>query len=146
MNRRSKSKTDPVVQFRVSELREIYKSFQPDFKDAWAGLAALLCGLGKSPVKSDDPRFRAAHDLGWRMRVIADQKSDMAKIRSEMNSKRRLFIKQIMDAGSDYACVQCGSTDGISIDHIRPISCGGGNDLENLQFLCRRCNSKKGAK
>jgi 5-methylcytosine-specific restriction endonuclease McrA len=57
-----------------------------------------------------------------------------------------LFIKQIMDAGSDYACVQCGSTDGISIDHIRPISCGGGNDLENLQFLCRRCNSKKGAK
>lgn len=146
MSRRSKSKTDPVVQCRVSELRDIYRSFQPDFKDSWVGFAALICGIVKAPTRSDDRRVTAAYDLGWRMRVAADQKADAAKLRSEISVKRKWFIKSMITAGSDYACTKCGSTDGITIDHIRPISCGGGNDLDNLQFLCRRCNSKKGAR
>lgn len=146
MSRRSKSKTDPVVQCRVSDLRKIYNSFQPETKDAWVGFAALVCGMMKAPVTSDDMRVRDAYDLGWKMRIAADAKSDAAKLRSEITTKRKWFIKSMITAGSDYACTKCGSTDGITIDHIRPISCGGGNDLGNLQFLCRRCNSKKGVR
>lgn len=41
-------------------------------------------------------------------------------------------------------CVFCGSLERIEIDHIVPISKGGTNDIENLQPLCRRCNSSKG--
>ena len=32
------------------------------------------------------------------------------------------------------------------IDHIIPISKGGGNDSRNLQIICRTCNLKKGTK
>lgn len=42
-------------------------------------------------------------------------------------------------------CVRCGSEDNLHVDHIDPWSKGGKTVLENLQTLCRPCNSRKGA-
>lgn len=42
-------------------------------------------------------------------------------------------------------CVQCGSLDNLTIDHILPRAVGGGNELSNLQLLCRHCNERKGS-
>lgn len=44
------------------------------------------------------------------------------------------------------ACVACGSTERLCIDHIHPRSRGGTNDRDNLQVLCAPCNSSKGSK
>ena len=42
-------------------------------------------------------------------------------------------------------CLRCGCTEDITIDHIIPLSKNGANTIDNLQPLCRKCNSSKGA-
>lgn len=42
-----------------------------------------------------------------------------------------------------YACVRCGSTDKLQIDHILPQSCGGPHVIGNLRTLCRSCNAAR---
>ena len=45
-----------------------------------------------------------------------------------------------------YKCLKCGSEDNLTIDHIHPESKGGVHTEENLQTLCRPCNTRKGVK
>lgn len=40
-------------------------------------------------------------------------------------------------------CLCCGSTKKITIDHVVPVYHGGENNLDNLQPLCKSCNSRK---
>lgn len=53
--------------------------------------------------------------------------------------------KLIMQLGY-YECAKCGSTERLEIDHIIPVSRGGGNEYGNLQVLCKTCNLKKSNK
>ena len=43
-------------------------------------------------------------------------------------------------------CLCCGSRSGLHADHVKPISRGGSNSIENIQPLCKRCNSSKSTK
>lgn len=65
-------------------------------------------------------------------RVIGDYKS---------------VLKQLLHKYK-FCCVSCGEKEEkkLTIDHIKPVSKGGTDELQNLQILCRSCNSKKGAK
>ena len=46
----------------------------------------------------------------------------------------------------NFTCQHCGTRRHLSIDHIIPESKGGTTVLENLQTLCKKCNSIKGVK
>lgn len=91
-------------------------------------------------------------DLGFlsmvdgRLVNVAMSEVDEAKyepVRREkiMPKKRRM----VFDA-CGWACVYCGSTEDLTIDHKVPRSRGGGDEIENLTCACRSCNSTKGAK
>ena len=47
----------------------------------------------------------------------------------------------------EYAqCAHCEAENDLTIDHVLPLLHGGTSAEENLQVLCRSCNSKKGAR
>jgi hypothetical protein len=75
---------------------------------------------------------RAVMDKGPRRRATAFTSS--AKTRREIFS---LYGEK---------CLCCGSTENLTLDHINPVKLGGKNSLDNLQPLCKSCNSKKGTK
>lgn len=43
-------------------------------------------------------------------------------------------------------CAVCGAKEGLTIDHIIPLSKGETNKIENLQCLCLPCNQQKANK
>lgn len=43
----------------------------------------------------------------------------------------------------EYLCVYCRELKPLTKDHIKPLSEGGTDYIENIQPLCRNCNSKK---
>jgi hypothetical protein len=70
----------------------------------------------------------------WRMRPILRREPIADSVR------RAVFERD----GS--ACLECGTTDDLTLDHIHPWSKGGPDTFENLRVLCRSCNSSKGAR
>ncbi|AET72509.1 HNH endonuclease [Synechococcus phage S-CBP42] len=57
---------------------------------------------------------------------------------------KRMWREQIK-ARDGYQCVYCGSTDNLTIDHIRPRSKGGPTTDTNCVTACRSCNHAKGS-
>lgn len=68
-------------------------------------------------------------------------------------NQRRLMtpkLRQQIKERDDYTCQICGKympdEVGLHIDHIVPVAKGGKTVPSNLQVLCSKCNSSKGAK
>lgn len=72
-------------------------------------------------------------------KIAKQHQSVLYKGRSRIPSKLRERIYQ----RDNYQCLHCYSFDNLSIDHIWPHSKGGLDIYENLQTLCRSCNSSK---
>ena len=46
----------------------------------------------------------------------------------------------------NFICQKCGTSKNLTIDHIKPFIEGGKDNFNNLQILCKSCNSSKGTK
>lgn len=55
-------------------------------------------------------------------------------------------IRQRILIRDGYTCQLCGAEGADSVDHIVPRRLGGTDHDDNLQTLCRRCNSSKGGR
>jgi hypothetical protein len=73
-------------------------------------------------------------------------------LKSNTKIERRtipLNIRWMVLKRDNYTCVKCGKSPArnhdieLEIDHIKPVSKGGVNDIENLQTLCKYCNQGK---
>lgn len=71
------------------------------------------------------------------------------KNRKEIFYKKKkignLLRKKVFERDK-YRCIKCKTHINLTIDHIYPESKGGLTNLNNLQTLCKCCNSKKGTK
>lgn len=93
----------------------------------------------------------------WLRRSIRRQKQKQR----ELSQRRyiRSSDKEAVFERDNYTCQICGISRDfledlcpglgdyllLEADHIRSVKCGGsGNDIDNLQCLCWRCNRKKG--
>ena len=68
------------------------------------------------------------------------------------NRKNRISLRQYKITFKkllhkyNFCCAECCTDKKLTIDHIKPVSKGGGDEITNLQILCKSCNSRKGAK
>lgn len=77
--------------------------------------------------------FRERHGISYKI----------AKAISEETMKLNSSIKKKVFKRDGKACVICGSSEKLNVDHILPVSRGDFTILENLQVLCEKCNLQK---
>lgn len=61
-------------------------------------------------------------------------------------AKISLAVRLAVHERDGWACLHCGTSDDLTLDHVVPWSADGPDDESNLQTLCRPCNSRKGAR
>jgi len=69
--------------------------------------------------------------------ITRDDNTTEARRRIPQETRHEVWTR---DGGK---CVDCSAEDYLEYDHIIPVSRGGANTAQNVQLLCRRCNSKK---
>lgn len=80
-------------------------------------------------------------------RFVRAMYADADERRSKRLREQARTCIPLIVARDGYRCRYCGSmTATFVVDHIHPISRGGGNVLENLALACEPCNLSKGAK
>lgn len=99
-------------------------------------------------------QFRANRDIllrGWWLAddgrlyhpVITEQV--ISKLAERQSGVYRRFWSAVV-ARHGCACVYCGLSVDMTLDHVIPRSRGGSDSVDNLVPACRSCNSSKGAR
>ena len=75
-------------------------------------------------------------------------KNGKARRRSYLENAGSFTLKEWLDKVKEFnnKCAICGKELKLTVDHIKPVSKGGMNTIDNIQPLCKSCNSKKSNK
>lgn len=80
------------------------------------------------------------------LRMKAEHVSSSVPALRAWIAARRSKLLLVLTRRDGLGCRLCGTMDEPQIDHRKPLSRGGTNDLRNLQILCGTCNRRKHAK
>lgn len=106
----------------------------------------------KSRVKSYSEERKIHHRLYLRMWRSTNPEQ------SREHARRRRLLKQGVSPGHtleewervlehyNRQCVDCGTSENITKDHVIPLSRGGTDSIDNVVPRCGSCNSKKGTR
>lgn len=91
-------------------------------------------------------RQQAARDAAARKWGAGSSDATRAQRLAEARAKGRHSAEEwhALVAICGGVCVRCGSSGALVKDHITPIYQGGSDGIDNLQPLCKSCNSSKG--
>lgn len=88
----------------------------------------------------NSPRWKG----GYENKLRYNRRRRVLKINAQGSHTLQEWLD--LKASFDYTCLYCKRKEPeitLSEDHIVPLSKGGGDDLKNIQPLCRSCNSRK---
>lgn len=138
---------EDAIKLAIAELQE-------------AGLIAI------EEEAEDEATIHALYQIGWSReaaRMLLNHRDDPA-VAKLLRSLKRMDrstpdpvtyytkrpipnrIRKTVFERDAYRCRHCGGCQDLTVDHITPEVAGGTLDLDNLQTLCRPCNSRKGAR
>jgi 5-methylcytosine-specific restriction endonuclease McrA len=127
-----------------------------DYKDDYfvilmdAVVRGAITGLEEESVSLEyTPLVTTMEAQAWRHEQRYREGYEAAKAELMGSRKRKPIAGKVRLAVFErdaYRCVICQSWEDLTIDHIHPVIAGGDNDINNLQTMCRRCNSAKGAR
>lgn len=106
-------------------------------RDTSAPVCLLALGVCRDCAMSV---LAACTEVGWSMRRIYDRNPQDTKTVIPEGLRWEVFERD------GHKCKHCGSGRWLRADHIVPECRGGPTTLDNLQTLCRSCNSRKGAR
>ena len=87
----------------------------------------------------------AIHGASYHLRELIDSVGQQSPNQSfPVRRKIQVPLRVAVMIRDGNKCRHCSSTSDLCLDHIKPVSAGGLDVMENLQTLCRSCNSKKG--
>jgi hypothetical protein len=118
------------------------------------------CALGLDRAAPGDPRVDRLADPGWifhdwkqcnplRVRIEADEQAN--RIRAELHRDTQLVAA--IKRRDKNRCRYCGTevnwrarrgNTAATYDHVKPITHGGTNVLDNVVIACQSCNDRKG--
>lgn len=85
--------------------------------------------------------FQSGASRGDLSRIYCIRKSAVAALLDDAGVSNS-GINRLIDRQQG-SCIQCGSTEHLTRDHIRPLSKGGNDNPRNIQIMCRPCNNRK---
>jgi hypothetical protein len=108
--------------------------------------AAIAYFLENNILKKENGSFIITN---WKKRQFASDNSAnrVLKYRNKRQAlgmpKGSTYDSKTILQRDHYACVYCGSTNNLCVDHVFPITQGGTDDSDNLVCSCKLCNSGK---
>jgi len=97
--------------------------------------------------RREHPGRRKATCKAW---YEQNKEKAFAQARRRRARKLNATIEPVDEAAiyerDGYACIYCGATEDLTLDHVIALAKGGAHSEDNLVIACRPCNCSKGAK
>ncbi len=120
---------------KIEKLKGLLAHSNPNI--SFAELLDKLCDLG---IKEWDLGKKEVRE-----RKAAERPTSPAPARVTRQQKRTHipnYVQREVWRKANSQCESCGSIHALQIDHIKPVSLKGTNELQNLRLLCRNCNNR----
>lgn len=133
--------------------RDVARDSLPPLMHEWQkDLVIWACQVGRAALWADTGLGKTIMQCEW-----ARQMGERSLIKVDDSLARPLWkfayrrepispmLRERIYSRDGFACIECRSRTDLTLDHIYPWSLGGPDSEDNLQTLCRPCNSRKGA-